>query len=153
MEILQAINIANELMQHHGLIDKGWRFEMDRAKRRFGVCKYRSKQITLSTDLTALNEEKEVRNTILHEIAHALVGPRHGHDAVWKAKAIEIGCTGDRCYGSHVIKPKGNYESVCPKCKTTKTRHKKPKRDYSCGDCSKGSFKREFLLIWKKVTK
>jgi len=32
-----------------------------------------------------------VRDTLLHEIAHALVGTAHGHDEVWKAKCLEIG--------------------------------------------------------------
>ena len=37
-------------------------------------------------------DEKHVLDTILHEIAHALVGSHHKHDAVWKAKCKEIGC-------------------------------------------------------------
>jgi hypothetical protein len=27
-----------------------------------------------------------------------LVGPKHGHDAVWRQKAREIGCTANRCH-------------------------------------------------------
>ena len=36
--------------------------------------------------------------SLLHEIAHALVGRKHNHDAEWKAKAREIGCTGERTH-------------------------------------------------------
>ena len=39
-----------------------------------------------------------ITDTILHEIAHALVGPRHGHNAIWRQKAREIGCTAMRCH-------------------------------------------------------
>lgn len=42
-----------------------------------------------------------IRDTILHEIAHALVGPNHCHDLVWKAKCLEIGATPRRCGASH----------------------------------------------------
>ena len=40
----------------------------------------------------------EIADTLLHEIAHAIVGVRHQHDAVWRAKAREIGCTAERCH-------------------------------------------------------
>ena len=36
----------------------------------------------------------KIKNTILHEISHAIVGKNHGHDDIWKNKAIEIGCDG-----------------------------------------------------------
>ena len=35
-------------------------------------------------------------DTILHEMAHALVGQVHGHDAVWQAQVL--GCSGRRCH-------------------------------------------------------
>ena len=44
-----------------------------------------------STSVRREHDPDEVRDTILHEIAHALVGPGHGHDAVWKAKCVEVG--------------------------------------------------------------
>lgn len=33
-------------------------------------------------------------DTVAHEVAHALVGPAHGHDAVWRRKAVELGGSG-----------------------------------------------------------
>ena len=38
-----------------------------------------------------------MKNTLLHEIAHALAGHEHNHDEVWKATARSIGCDGCRC--------------------------------------------------------
>lgn len=55
--------------------------------------------VELSTKLVEINEADRVRLTILHEVAHALT-EGHGHDAVWKAKLIEIGGDGKRCYDS-----------------------------------------------------
>ena len=39
----------------------------------------------------------DIRDTLLHEIARAIVGPGHAHDAVWRTAARRIGCTAKRC--------------------------------------------------------
>lgn len=154
MDIFKANKIGLELMDKHGLTALGWKFQMDNAKRRFGVCKHRSKLISISLALTQLNPEEQVTDTILHEIAHALVGPKHGHDYVWKAKAIEIGCKPERCYGEEVVRPKGNYTAICPnpKCGHVHTRLKKQKkgRKTSCAVCTKG-FSLSVLLVFEPV--
>jgi predicted SprT family Zn-dependent metalloprotease len=135
-------------MNQHGLTNIGWRFEFDNAKRRFGCCSYRTKTISLSKELVKLNDEPRVQNTILHEIAHALVGKNHGHDNVWKQKALEIGCDGNRCYteeNTNIVK--GKYVATCPKCNHVHNKHRKPKKQSSCGKCS-NVFDRERLLIF-----
>jgi len=48
-------------------------------------------EIVLSKYLTFVNEESVVRNVLLHEIAHALAGGEHEHDAVWEAEARKLG--------------------------------------------------------------
>jgi predicted SprT family Zn-dependent metalloprotease len=117
MNLLDAQRLANDLMAKHNLFIQGWRFEFDNAKRRFGACHYGSKRITLSRALVELNDLETVKDTILHEIAHALVGYRHGHNSVWQAKALEIGCNGQRCYSSkEVTTPKLKYKATCGGC-------------------------------------
>jgi predicted SprT family Zn-dependent metalloprotease len=150
MNLNEAENLAISLMRYHGLYELGWRFEFDNAKRRFGVCRYRNKTIGLSKGLTALNELERVRNTILHEIAHALVGPKHGHDWVWRRKAIEIGCDGKRCYSSETTNTvESRYIAICPKCKHTHKRHKITSRTKtsSCGKCSP-TYDEKYKLNW-----
>jgi len=138
MQLFKAKELAETLMAEHGLFH--WGFEFDRAKRRFGCCHFTDKKITLSSELVKLNDEGRVKNTILHEIAHALVGSRHGHNAVWRAKAIEIGCDGQRCYtqkNTEVVK--GKLTAVCPNCGHVHYKHRKirnPNRKIFCVACS-----------------
>jgi len=117
MKLQDAKTLAINLMEEHGLIDQKWYFEFDNAVRRFGRCSYRTKKITLSKTLVELNDLAEVKDTILHEIAHALVGPRNGHNEVWRSKALEIGCNGKRCYSrDEVNTPLMRYQATCGGC-------------------------------------
>ena len=148
MELTQAKHLALELMEKHNLSD--WRFEFDTAKRRFGVCRHRLKVIGLSKELILLNSVEQVKNTILHEIAHALT-PRHKHDDVWRAKAIEIGSDGNRCYSSQEVETiKGNYQAVCPICGHIHYKFRQIRVKYSCSVCAKG-FSYDRILIFNKV--
>lgn len=91
-----AAELARRLMNEHNLGE--WRFQMDEATSRAAVCRYTSKIIGLSRLFIRHASEADLRDAILHEIAHALAGPRHNHDAVWRRVAQSIGCTGNRCY-------------------------------------------------------
>lgn len=147
MQLTDAHIMARSLMDKHGL--QNWGFQFDGAKKTFGVTWYKRKIISLSKTLTELNEESHVRDTILHEIAHALV-PRGGHSREWRRKAIEIGCNGKRQYSSEVIIPKLNWIAICEDCKRTYQRVKTPKmnRRYWCR-CN--NFDRKNLM-WVKQT-
>ena len=90
-----AQQLAWGLIREHGLV--GWRFRFDHARRRFGCCRASEKTITLSRPLTILNSSEQVRDTILHEIAHALTSG-DGHGAKWRAMCRAIGADAKRCY-------------------------------------------------------
>ena len=81
--------MARELMDHHGL--REWSLRFDRARRRAGACVHTRREIRLSGPLVDLYDAETVRGVILHEIAHALVGASHHHDAIWQAKARQLG--------------------------------------------------------------
>lgn len=126
MNLQQAYSLATNLLKEHGLSQRGWIIQFDHAKRRFGQCRYRSRVISLSRPLTDANDFERVKDTILHEIAHALVGPGHGHDSVWKRKCVEIGAKPERCFteeDTNIIA--GKYRAVCGGCGTVHTRHKR----------------------------
>lgn len=149
MDLTLASNLATSLMEQHGISQLGWKFCFDNAKRRFGCCKYSPKLITLSKPLTLLNDEKSVKDTILHEIAHALT-PGEGHGNVWKKVAIKVGCDGKRCYDSKsIITPESKYMATCCGCGYSHKKHKKPKNNSSCGFCSNGKYNPTFKLEYK----
>lgn len=122
MELVEAEQLAQRLMWQHGLTAQGWSFTFDRAKRRAGACRFRNKQITLSKDYAQHVDEPELTNTVLHEIAHALVGPKHGHDEIWRQQALAIGCDAQRCH--QVVFSKPNYILTCRSRCFQVTRHR-----------------------------
>jgi len=147
MDLKDTHTLALQLLEAHKLFD--WDFQFDHAKVRFGSCNFSKKCISLSRHLTELNDKKHVKNTILHEIAHALVGPKHNHDQIWKRKAREIGCCGSRCYHSEdVAIPKRKYTAICSHCKHKFQRS--IKRSIACGKCCKkynnGKYARKFQI-------
>lgn len=144
MEIPAALALGRDLLREHGL--EHWRVTTDRAKTRAGVCRFSARTISLSGPLTRLHDEEEVRDTILHEIAHALVGPAHGHDAVWRAKAVEIGCTGQRTVDADAPQVEGPWRGECPRGHAY-TRHRRPGRVMSCLACSP-EFDATAVLTW-----
>ena len=103
---------AEGLMRRHGLT--GWSFQFEDASKQAGVCVFGLQVIGLSRLYCLHATDWQVRDTILHEIAHAMVGPKHNHDAAWKAVARSIGCTGDRCHKVEFAPPR--YIARCTRC-------------------------------------
>jgi len=143
-KLQSAEQMAITLMNNHGLLQAGWKFKWDKAISSAGCCHFSSSTITLSRHLIPLMPESEVRDIILHEIAHALVGVNHAHDVVWKAKAIEIGCSGNRCYDSNYsVKPK--YKAICINGHIS---YGHRRLHASCGVCS-SHFNEKYLLKYQ----
>jgi predicted SprT family Zn-dependent metalloprotease len=144
LDLTEAKELATGLMARHRLT--GWRLVFDNAKTRAGVCRFAGKEIGLSRVLTSLYSEEQVTETVLHEIAHALAGPRHGHDRVWRATARRIGCSGERCMPVDAPSVDGAWAGVCPAGHRT-TAHRRPVRVKSCRRCSAG-FDASALYTW-----
>ena len=144
MDLTEARRVATSLMARHGL--SGWRLVFDNAKTRAGVCRFDSKQIGLSRPLIGLYEAGQVTETVLHEIAHALAGPRHGHDRVWRVIARRIGCSGERCMPPDAPRVDGPWVGLCPAGHRT-TAHRRPIRVKSCRACSPG-FDASVIYVW-----
>jgi len=151
LQPLATQNLARTLMNAHGLSD--WSFRFGSAVRQAGSCSYRKRTITLSKPLTSGWTEAAVRNVILHEIAHALVGPGHGHDRAWRGVARGIGCTGDRCWSESEDSPRvpPTWIGRCPKCPSTMGRYRRPSARYSCSKCSRGRFNEKYLIQWERA--
>ncbi len=141
--------LALSLMAEHGL--EGWEFGWDRARSRYGRCNFATRKITLSAYLTPHCQPSEIRNTILHEIAHALVGRSHGHDEVWRKKALSIGCDAKRCGPPSPISYA--FVGTCPCCGQKFYRHRRSRA--SCLKCDPKGFNPRFLIRWavnKKIS-
>ena len=83
--------LARRLMDEHGL--GAWAFAFLEAERRLGDCRFEDRLIRIGRGHALDAGEAEVRDTILHEIAHALAGPEARHGPAWKAAARRIGAT------------------------------------------------------------
>jgi len=126
---------ALQTMKEWDLIEKNWKFVWDtRAVRRYGQCRYGSKEIGITKKLADINTTEETKDVVLHEIAHALAGREHGHDYVWKSWCRKVGARPQRCYkaernGGTVKTLKGKYILVNKSTgQIYKTYYRRPKR-------------------------
>lgn len=147
MNLLDAKLLGNTLINKY-LND--FTFEFDSAKNRFGRCKYTLRTITISKHLTMFNSEEEFKDTVLHEIAHGLVGVGNGHNEIWKDKCVEIGCRPERFYSEENINMGYKYLYECPLCDVSIEKHRKMKRRRACGKCcdkyNQGKFSEKYIL-------
>ncbi|MCD4550108.1 SprT-like domain-containing protein [Schaalia sp. lx-260] len=146
MDLDAARRLARSVMDAHGLSE--WDFSFDRARRRAGACHHQRKKITLSRVLTLLYEPATVREVVLHEVAHALVGAHHGHDQVWRDVARRIGAPPKASLPAYLPAPEPSWVGTCPRCGMQKFLYRSPQRVASCGACSPGSFSSDVILEW-----
>src|SRR6185295_12683365 len=94
----EATDYARERLNEFNLQD--WKLKLvsyAQGKSVFlGKCDYKNKTIFLNAHHIDIHPEIEVKDTINHEIAHILC-PYCGHNSQWRAKAIELGSTGQAC--------------------------------------------------------
>lgn len=144
MDLGDAYAMAEDLLEHHGL--HSWTVAYDGAKRRAGICRFGPRVIGLSAPITQLHPETEVRDTILHEIAHALAGPRHGHDATWRKIAVAIGCSGERCISEEAPRVETPWLGICAAGHVL-GRHRRPERVLACRECTT-TFDLDHVFSW-----
>ena len=83
--------MARRLMDEHGLT--GWALAFVEARKRLGHCHFQDGMIRISRTHALEGSEEQIRDTVLHEIAHAIAGYEAGHGPLWKATARRIGAT------------------------------------------------------------
>ncbi len=116
--------LAQELIQKYV---PHYRFEFDERKIRAGATKFGEKVVSVSRRFAQSVQvpNHAVRDTILHEVAHAMAGYAAAHGPVWKRQAVAIGCTGDRCHTFKFTAAK--YRLKCPCGANDLERHQLPK--------------------------
>jgi len=146
MNLQDAKALAELLLEEYGLDQQGWTFDWHSLKKVAGRCNYVARLITLSHSYASHNDERLVENTLRHEVAHALVGPGQHHNQVWKRKALEVGCTAERCVSSETVYPMAKYTLSCSTCGKTYQFHRRPAGAKGCGVCSPRRFDPRFVL-------
>lgn len=148
----EAYNMGRTMMNENGL--DNWALEFNNAYTTAGLCSEKKRTIYLSRPVTLANSLDHARETMAHETAHAIVGVKHGHDAVWARQSIALGGNGDTTLkADDVVVPPGRYVGTCPtnpKHMVQRYRRTKDmvKGQLFCGKCHvKGDFERG-RLVW-----
>lgn len=148
MNLHEAAHLARTLMSEHGIGD--WAFAFDHARRRFGACNYARRRITLSRAMVLLNGIDEVRDTVLHEIAHALC-PSGKHGPHWRATCRRLGARPKRCYtDDNVLSPPrapARFLLGCLRCGWWAPRRRRMFGKYVCKTCRGGVVYREPITL------
>lgn len=143
---------ALRLMALWGLLGQqpAWEFGFNRSRRRMGTCKFPCKnrpgRIELSIHYVLHRpQEEDIRDTLLHEIAHARAGPAAGHGPAWQAWCVRVGARPNKC-GAEGAMPLGRYRATCRKCGKLYHRHRRPKEGprYYCRHCGE----EDGALMW-----
>jgi len=111
---------------------EGWKIKLNGAKTSLGICYYNDKSIRISKHFLRgpTCTESKMRDTVLHEIAHALAGPKTGHGKKWKEMAKQIGCSAKTCATMDL--PEAKYLMYCPNNCFQQTYYRKPNVNNRC---------------------
>ena len=137
---------ADALIALH--LDPSWTFAFDNAKKRAGLCNYTVRRITVSRYLAARYDDDDVHQILLHEVAHALAGPRAGHGPKWKLTAQNLGYEGKRTHDGEIADELAPWVGTCP-FGHVHYRYRQPTRAFACGLCGRG-FDTAFLIQWTR---
>lgn len=152
----QVTQLAQSLMSEYNLNWPAWGFRLSRHKLAIGRCeynRYNGGTLIFSKNFLHLSDA-EIRDTLLHEIAHALCGPRAGHGTRWKSMCVKIGAKPDEFADlKNEDKVEFKWTGVCIN-KHTVSRHaltEKGKR-MACGKCCRelndGRFDAKYKFEW-----
>ena len=136
--LVEADRLGRELIRHHtgtGELKGDWKFGFNLDAARAGVCRYGERRIEVSVSYCHRALPRQVERTILHEIAHAIVGYDEKHRRVFKEVCLRIGGDPRSCHEVEHTPPRwmglcgcGNRfprhrlsrrarTGVCPKCR------------------------------------
>lgn len=138
---------AQALIDLH--LDRSWTFDFDRATTRAGACHWADRRITVSRHLAARWPDDDIHQVLLHEVAHAMVGPRGGHGPAWRRVAAELGYEGGRTHRGPVAAERANWVGTCPGGHEH-VRFRRPSRPMSCARCARG-YDPRYAIEWRRA--
>ena len=139
---------ADALIRLH--LNDTWSFAFDNAKTRAGLTNYTKRTITVSRYLASKWDDDDIHQTLLHEVAHAMVGPKAGHGPEWRRVARDIGYIGGRTHRGEIASETAKWIGVCPRGHEH-FRFRKPTRIASCMHCAPGArgFNPRYVIRWR----
>lgn len=137
--------VAVALINQH--LPGEWTFGFDTAKKRAGACHFTKRRITLSRYLAAMHPLDTMRQTLLHEIAHAIAGHAAGHGPAWRDVARRLGYTGGTTHSLEVATEFAKWLGVCPNGHEIPRFRRPPPKPRSCGRCSR-RFDTRYVIAW-----
>lgn len=138
--------MALDLMSEHGLTD--WTFRWDSARQRAGLCNRAKKELSFSGPLMSIWPVEHQRDTVLHEIAHALT--TGGHDEEWRRECIRIGADPTRTWGHNgEERLELRWTGRCPYGHVIGHRDRRPSRLQSCARCAP-QFDTRYPITWTR---
>lgn len=154
----EVTDLALSLMSEHGLNWPAWGFRTARSKNRLGFCQYNrfnGGMIAFSKNYLHLPYE-EIRDTLLHEIAHAIAGHKAGHGPEWKRVCRQIGAKPNPSADlKDEMQLEYKWTGVCPnnfKHKVMRHALTEKGRRMACGACCRelndGKFTPRYLFEW-----
>jgi hypothetical protein len=144
---------TKRLLEERGLT--GWTVVFESSISRGGRCHHDSKTIGYAVPFMLYASDEQRRNTMLHEVAHAVTGPGHGHDAAWKRLFLRLGGNGSALseYPKEVFTHENFvWLSSCPTCKDVTGMKQAPQTVWGCAKCPKTVPVKQRILSWSKVT-
>ena len=145
-ELTRVRTWAEALIALH--LDASWTFAFDTAKTRAGLCSYSHRRISVSRYLAAKFEDDAIHQVLLHEVAHAIAGPRAGHSARWLLVARDLGYTGGRTHDGPVAIERAPWVGSCPGGHEH-VRFRKPSKPMSCGRCNR-RYDVANAIVWRR---
>ena len=118
-KIDDAKKMARELLDQHGF-DYVQIEISNRMKRTLGLaCFKRGKPevLKLQAHYICNNSTQDIKDTILHEIAHFIAGYEAGHNYKWQMACVKIGAKPQRCADNTVDTAPAKWKLVCGCCK------------------------------------
>lgn len=104
--------------------------------------------IWLSRFVTKQHSEAEVRNTILHEMAHAMTpNSCKPHGPEWRANARKLGARPKATFDANTLLQK--WTGTCPNGHTTQRNRR---IQIACSRCCNGIFDARYLFVWTANT-
>lgn len=96
LEALEALQLGQSMLDKAGLSADGWTVQFDHPKFRYSrhaSCNYDKREIHVSAFDIYGADDQFFHNAMCHEMAHAVLSSRHGHNDEWLQQALDFGMT------------------------------------------------------------